>query len=434
MKRTNYFFKKSLLAGSLSFCLLFSSCKALLPVEEEPMKPPLVAPTEINYTTVKVIRDQLKETLRSAVNISSSQKQDLSFIKRGGYLQTLNMPITVKKDDIIAKYDTKNLEADIENAEMDLVSAKSSLNELLNNKTDTYSVDLKMSYLKIEQLEEQYRATKNRLGSVLTTEEQLTLDMMKLEIEKAKIEYETLLNKNTTKNPDVEIAEFRVKQAENTLTHLREELSYCTLTAPFDGTIISWDNSLALGSYVNANQSLGIIVDTSKLVLLVNSNEKLKKLFDKNTVLTVDVFINQDFENPHKAELSPYIDPNTKESIPETPYQLIFNEIPKGIQYENGYYSIDTSITDEKRNPVASYLTYGSNSLLFSALIESRDNVLMIPTSSIRMIEDGTNETATVSVLENGVKIDRTITVGYKTDSMIEVISGLEEGEEVIIR
>ncbi len=64
-----------------------------------------------------------------------------------------------------------------------------------------------------------------------------------------------------------------------------------------------------------------------------------------------------------------------------------------------------------------------------SMISNSRYNVLTIPTNVLHEYGDRTY----VLVLQDGVKVERDIVVGLKANNMYEVISGLEEGEEVII-
>lgn len=441
MKQARCLFQKSLLTITLSLCLIFSGCNVFSPEKKDPNSPPLTTPAKASYVTEKVVYDQLNVSEGGFVDISSGQSHALSFTKRGGYLKMLTIPTLVSKGDIIAKLDTTSLETEIKNAEMDLDSAKISLDKILGDNSDTYDIDLKIVHTKIEQLEEKYQSEKNRLGSILTTEDKLLLNAVELEIEKAKIEYESLSNKNTSKNPDIEMAEIRVKQAEQKLSHLRRELNECILTAPCDGKIIEWENNIMLGSYVNANQTICVIADTTQLSLTVplnftaSSNEQLSKLIDKDTFLSGQVYVGQNFEKSYKARILPPIDPITKEIASYLPYQLILDEFPEGIKYENGCYSIDLSVTDETGTPIAHYLVDGSSQGFFFSfpVFQSYDKVLQIPLDAVHFIEDGTGKTAIVSVLENGIKVDKTVTIGYCGQFVVEVTGGLREGDEVII-
>ena len=90
-----------------------------------------------------------------------------------------------------------------------------------------------------------------------------------------------------------------------------------------------------------------------------------------------------------------------------------------------GVVSYDTTITLE--NPVAE-LRDGMSATA-EVIIERRDDVLMIPNRYIR----GTLENPKVLVLVDGQQEERQITLGLSDGFNTEVLSGLQEGEEVVL-
>ncbi len=90
-----------------------------------------------------------------------------------------------------------------------------------------------------------------------------------------------------------------------------------------------------------------------------------------------------------------------------------------------GVVSYDTTITLE--NPVAE-LRDGMSATA-EVIIELRDDVLMIPNRAIR----GTLENPTVLVLVDEQVEEREITLGLSDGINTEVLSGLEEGEQVVL-
>ena len=61
---------------------------------------------------------------------------------------------------------------------------------------------------------------------------------------------------------------------------------------------------------------------------------------------------------------------------------------------------------------------------------ERKEDVIVIPRNVVSMYSGESY----VQVLEDGVKKERMIETGIKNVTSIEVVSGLEEGEEVIIK
>ena len=90
-----------------------------------------------------------------------------------------------------------------------------------------------------------------------------------------------------------------------------------------------------------------------------------------------------------------------------------------------GVVSYDTTITLE--NPVAE-LRDGMSATA-EIIIERRDDVLLIPNRYIR----GTLENPKVLVLVDGEQEERQITLGLSDGFNTEVLSGLQEGEEVVL-
>jgi RND family efflux transporter MFP subunit len=90
-----------------------------------------------------------------------------------------------------------------------------------------------------------------------------------------------------------------------------------------------------------------------------------------------------------------------------------------------GVVSYDTTITLE--NPVAE-LRDGMSATA-EVIIERRDDVLLIPNRAIW----GTTENPKVVVLVDGQQEEREITLGLSDGINTEVLSGLEEGEEVVL-
>jgi multidrug efflux pump subunit AcrA (membrane-fusion protein) len=90
-----------------------------------------------------------------------------------------------------------------------------------------------------------------------------------------------------------------------------------------------------------------------------------------------------------------------------------------------GVVSYDTTITLE--NPVAG-LRDGMSATA-EIIIERRDDVLFIPNRYIR----GTLENPMVVVLVDGQQEEREITLGLTDGINTEVLSGLEEGEKVVL-
>ena len=63
-------------------------------------------------------------------------------------------------------------------------------------------------------------------------------------------------------------------------------------------------------------------------------------------------------------------------------------------------------------------------------ILQKREDVILVPRNVVSMYSGESY----VQVLEDGIKKERVIETGIKNAAYIEVINGLSEGEEVIIK
>ena len=94
--------------------MVISGC-ALLPVEEETLKPPLVKPAKQSFEVVDVKIGSIAKQLKNSASFVSSKTEDLFFKHSGGRLQSINVQVgdKVKKGDIVALLDPEDLENQI---------------------------------------------------------------------------------------------------------------------------------------------------------------------------------------------------------------------------------------------------------------------------------------------------------------------------------
>jgi HlyD family secretion protein len=65
-----------------------------------------------------------------------------------------------------------------------------------------------------------------------------------------------------------------------------------------------------------------------------------------------------------------------------------------------------------------------------SIIIAQRDDVLRLPKSIVRGSSDGT---ATVEIWTSGIREERTVSIGLRGDTYVEILNGLDEGDQVIL-
>lgn len=148
---------------------------------------------------------------------------------------------TVKAGDVLATFTTGVSDADILEAELAVTQAQSSLSSL----TSSY--------------QQQISRCRSQLGSLSGYE----YNAVSLEISRLEAQY----------NSDCCAAVRSIEQAEQNLEELQQRRSSVTLTAPYDGVILSVTQDYRQGDSVNVNDPVVVIGDiSSRAVLFTNSS------------------------------------------------------------------------------------------------------------------------------------------------------------------
>jgi len=214
-------------------------------------------------------------------------------------------------------------------------------------------------------------------------------DVLELQVDIARASWETAKH-------NLEIAELSLESA-------RLNLEKGTIVAPFDGVVT--DITITEGKEIST-----ATLATPAISLVDTSEIEMRGFIDE-----IDIAMVQPGQ-----EANIILDALPDEEVKG---EMAFIS-PVGTTLA-GVVSYDTTITLE--NPVAG-LRDGMSATA-EVIIERRDDVLSIPNRYIR----GTPENPMVVVLVDGQQEEREITLGLTDGINTEVLSGLEEGEKVIV-
>jgi RND family efflux transporter MFP subunit len=253
---------------------------------------------------------------------------------------------------------------------------------------------VEMAELQVEMAEEQVKAARaqyeiakeNLDNGVLGVSE----DVLELQVDIAKASWESAKLGLESAKLGLESAELNLEKAE--------------IVAPFDGVVA--DISITEGKEIST-----AALATPAISLVDTSDIEMRGSIDEIDISVVE--LNQ--------EANILLDALPDEEIKG---RVAFIS-PIGTSLI-GVVSYDTTITLE--NPVAE-LRDGMSATA-EVIIERRDDVLMIPNRAIR----GTLENPWVEVYIDEQVEEREITLGLTDGINTEVLSGLEEGEEVVLR
>ncbi len=240
------------------------------------------------------------------------------------------------------------------------------------------------------------------------------LESAEADLEYARINLErqrSLLEKNFTSRQQVDLAEnayktalAQVGQAKANVEFARVQLGYARIYAPISGVIASISTqegetvaaSLAAPTFVN-------LIDLKRL--------EVQTFVDETDIGKIRTGLEATF---------------TVDTYPDTDFQGKVTAIyPKAVIQDNVVnYIVTVEITDFKDKILRPEMTAS-----VTIFLETRKDVLAVPTSVITR-ERGERF---VTVLEDGNLIRRKVKIGWKDGGYTEIVSGLREGEYVVI-
>ncbi|MEZ4156754.1 MAG: efflux RND transporter periplasmic adaptor subunit [Candidatus Paceibacterota bacterium] len=205
---------------------------------------------------------------------------------------------------------------------------------------------------------------------------------------------------DTQANYNSQLATVNVKEA--ALSRAQGDLSDTVLRAPISGIIAR--KSFEIGERVSAGSEVYYIIDADNLEIRANVPEvDIGDLSSAQSIFAIFDALSFDEEFGLSLER---IDPDQTNI--------------DGVVYYRSIFTIND--LDERFKP--------GMSADVTVVVDSKENVLSIP----RRVVAGQNGTATVRVLtENNEVEEREVKLGLRGDFLVEVLSGLSEGENIIL-
>jgi membrane fusion protein (multidrug efflux system) len=173
---------------------------------------------------------------------------------------------------------------------------------------------------------------------------------------------------------------------------------YSVIRAPIDGVVSA--REIKLGQNVGINDVMFRITDTSELLAYLQIPQaELAK-----------------FTAGHAATLS-------VDAMPNTTYTASIERISPTIDVRNGTFRA-TAFVDNRSGELAPGMF-----ARFTIAYEKHENALVIPRQALVAEDDQT----AVYVVEDGEVSQRAIKVGIETGGLVEILSGLDGDEEIVV-
>ncbi len=359
--------------------VLTSSCSLLLPEEQEPLPPPLAEPPEPNYSFYTVKRDDMISQINEGGVFVPVSEIPLNFGNNSGRLAELNVKMgdRVTKGQVLAKLDVGDLEHSLEEKKINL--KKQELNY------DKIMIDYNELLASIKEAKDQLAKAKDQ-GS-------------KEDTEKWSQKLESLEKQKEKQDIDIEIFKLGLSQQETDLERTKERLEKAQLISPIDG-IIGFEQGFSMGDWVDTHTTVYTVVDPSDLYLRLNS----ASVTGLHLGMKADVIVG---DQVYSGEV--VMTPSS--SNEDTRDQRLRNAIILSVE------GLPNTVMPGDRASIR-------------VVLEERNNVVVLPRAGLRTY--GSRNYVLVRDGDTNREID--IEIGMETPTYIEVISGIDEGDTIILR
>ncbi|MBR3481813.1 MAG: efflux RND transporter periplasmic adaptor subunit [Neisseriaceae bacterium] len=337
---------------------------------------------KVQYLTQKVEYGDISETVQASGKLHAYKEVEVG-AQVSGEISELKVEIgdTVKKGDLIAQIDPRLASNQLKTARATLDSNKAAL---LSRQAS------------LTQAQQQYNRQKAMFAEGATSKEAL---------ETAEANYKTAL-------AAVDQAKMQIKQAEVSIETAELNMGYTKLVAPMDGTVIAVPAEE--GQTLNAGMNTPTVIKLAQL-----DKMKIKAEIAEADVSRVRPDMKAYFTLLGADDGKRY--ETTLKSIDPAPREIS----------NNGNVSDTTAIYYygqlEVPNENGELRTHMTANVHF--VVNEKERVLKVPSSAVR----GRGGKKTVEVLVNGKPERREVETGIKDDVSIEIVSGLKEGEEIVI-
>lgn len=348
----------------------------------------------VAYLTEPVMRGNLTRTVNATGEVGAVQLVSVGAQVSG---QILHLPVKVgqevKKGDLIAEIDSVPR-----------------LNQLETDKAklESYKAQLKAKEIALKVAQTKYNREKQLRAKDAASRENLEDAENNLALAKAQV---------------AEV-QSQVRQTQIAVNTDEVNLGYTRILAPFDGTIVSVP--VDEGQTVNANQTTPTIVQIADL-----NNMEIKIEISEGDIVAVrqgmpiEYTILSEPENVYTATLTS-IDPGHT-TLSNGSYKSTTGSSStsssSSSSSNNAVYYYGKAHIDNRNGPLRIGMT--TQNVITVANIQ---NALLAPAVAVRM-RDGKK---TVRILQDGAPQAREVKTGLSDGAQVEILSGLNEGDEVI--
>lgn len=269
----------------------------------------------------------------------------------------------------------------------------------VSNESYELSFEKRAGYLSEINVEAGDYVTKGQVLAKLDTDSlEKNIARQKLVVERASIALKNAKAAENATEDSIRLAEIEYQLQKMTLDEYQVELSKQVIYAPADGQV-SYLAKTGIGEYIAARSTLIRLVDPDNLQIHCTGDEINQFELEQEVLVKID-------KNEYAGRV--VVTPSSM------PYEM----------RDGGKAYLRIEMIDEL--PEGNYLGTTATATLIR---QQKEDVIVVPRN---VVSTYANESY-VQVLEDGVKKERVVATGIKNTTLIEIVDGLAEGEEVII-
>ena len=370
-----------------------------------------VGQEEVSQQLVEVVRGDLTVSISGSGTIDVSQDARLTFSSNGRVGKIfVNEDDEVSEGEVLAKLETDPFELALTQAQVTLAQARVTRAQVLVTQAQAQAA-LAQAQIALDAAEDNLDKVEDYLerlrkyfseSNSKVEKARSQLETAELQLEAAEAQLEAAEFQLEAAEPQLETADFQLKAAEQALGEAQKQLDRTTLPAPFDGIIVSVD--IDEGDTVSVATSIIHLIDLSSMELKAGVDEIdiASVKLNQRALISVDAFLDLQLE----GEVS---------SISLMP------------TVEAGLVIYDVTISFNVPEDVV--LRVGMSATA-DIIINERSNVLLVPNKAIKKDSEGNS---VVKIMVDEQIQERPVVIGISDGYQTEIVSGLDEGETVVI-
>lgn len=359
--------------------------------------------------TKKIERLDIVETVSATGKIQPEVEVKISSEVSG---EIIELPIIegqqVKKGDLLVRINPDIYQSSLNRAQASLQNVKANLSQ-----TEASLKEAKASYERNKQLFEK--------GII------------------SKADWDKAISSYEIAQANRESAYYGVRSASATVNEAIDNLNRTTIYAPMDGTISKLDVELGervVGTQQMAGTEIMRVADLTNMEVEVdvNENDIVKVNISDSTIVEVDAYLKKEFKGV-VTEISNSADGilsadqvtnfKVKVRIIEDSYKDLVEGKPEYFSpFRPGMTATVDIVTDKRNNAI---------NVPISAIAIKTDTTSSKQKSTNKSLEKNDEKFECVFIKNGDTAELRVVKTGIQDDSNIEIVTGLEEGEEVIV-